>query len=205
MLVTRGQGGNALLPSAGMGAKGSATIVRNQWVRQWAIEQILANQAAADKKELEEKLRENRKKIKQQAPLEVVYTDAPASGQGQGPAKRQRRRRVSRPMTTRAPRHDHSAASREVVAGLFAEQARIKARLAAIEEQVRAATRQAVALFDLTPVRTQPLPYRQWAYAEMARDEQRMLDMFTARAAQKAKQRKQEQEALALMLTLVAA
>lgn len=204
MLVTRGQGGNALLPSAGMGSKGSTTVVRNQWIRQWAIEQILANQAVADKKELEEKLRETRKKIKQ-APLEVIYTDAPAAGQGQGPAKRQRRRQVSRPMTTRAPRHDQSAASRQVVAGLFLEQARLKAQLAAIEEQVRAATQQAIALFDLTPVRTQPTPYRQWAYAEMARDERRMLDMFTARAAQKAKQRKQEQEALALMLTLVAA
>ena len=179
-------------------------IVRNQWVRQWAIEQILANQAAADKKELEEQLRENRKKIKQAPTLEVIYTDDEVLGQKEGPAKRQRRRPVSRP-ATRAPRHDQSTASRQVVAGLFAEQAQIKARLAAIEDQVRAATRQAVALFDLTPVRTQPLPYRRWAYAEMARDETRMLHMFTARAAQKAKKRKQEEEALALVLTLVAA
>ena len=203
MLVTRGIGNDALLPTAGMGVKGGTrTVVRNQWVRQWAIEQILANQAAADKKELEEKLRENRAKIKQQAPpLEIVYTDDPAIEQDQGPAKRQRRRPVSRP-ATRAPRHDHSAASRAVVAGLFAEQARIKAQLAAIEAQVRDAYRQAVDTLDLEPVKS---PFRPWAYAEMARDETRMLNMFTARAAQKAKKRKQEEEALALVLTLVAA
>lgn len=204
MLVTRGQGGNALLPSAGMGAKNGitpVTVVRNQWVRQWAIEQILANQAAADKRDLEEKLRENRAKIKQAPPLEVIFTDAPAIEQDQGAAKRQRRRPVSRP-ATRAPRHDQSAASRQVVAGLFAEQARIKAQLAALETQVQAAYQEAVQALDLEPVRS---PFRPWAYAEMARDEQRMLQMFTARAAQKAKKRQQDEEALALLFTLVAA
>jgi len=203
MLVTRGQGNNALLPTAGMGVKGGGPVqvVRNQWVRQWAIEQILANQAAADKKELEEKLRENRKKIRQAPPLEIVYTDDPAIEQDQGPVKKQRRRKVSRP-ATRAPRPDLTAASREVRAGLFAEQAALKARLAAVEQQVRAAYHEAVAALDLEPVRA---PYRPWAHAEIARDENRMLQMFTARAAQKAKKRKQENEALALILTLVAA
>lgn len=199
MLVTRGQGNNALLPSAGMGAKGSGpvTMVRNQWVRQWAIEQILANQAAADKKELEEQLRENRKKIKQ-APLEVVYD--PIIGQEKEPAKKQRRPSVSKP-ETRAPRHDQSAASRQVMAGLFAEQARIKAQLAQIEQQVSRAYAEAVDVLDLEPAKpSQVKDLSAW----MTAYEDQMLHMFTARAAQKAKKRKQEEEALALLVLLVA-
>lgn len=204
MLVTRGLGPDGLVATTGVGAKlqgGSQAVVRNQWVRQWAIEQILANQAAADKKELEEQLRENRKKIKQAPPLEVIFTDDEVIGQEKGPAKKQRRRAVSRP-ATRAPRHDQPTASRSVVAGLFVEQARIKAKLATIEGQVRAAYQEAVHALDLEPVKS---PFRPWAYAEMARDELRMRTMFTARAAHKAKKRHQEDEALALVLTLVAA
>jgi hypothetical protein len=55
---------------------------------------------------------------------------------------------------------------------------------------------------DLEPVRA---PYRPWAYQEMAKHEDKMLEMFTARVADKNRRRKQEDEALALMLTLVAA
>jgi hypothetical protein len=204
MLVTRGLGPDGLVASAGMGAKpsgaGPAVVVRNQWVRQWAIEQILANQAEADKRELEEALRANRKKMKQ-APLLVVYPDDEELGQEQEPAKRQRRRKASQP-ATRAPRHDQSAASRQVMAGLYVEQAAIKAKLALIEQQVQAAYQQAVEVLDLEPVRS---PYRPWAYQEMAKNEQKMLEMFTARVADKKRRRKQEDEALALMLTLVAA
>jgi len=206
MLVTRGQGNNALLPSAGMGAKGSGPvqIVRNQWVRQWAIEQILANQAAADKRELEEKLRETRKQIRQ-APLEVVEVDElPAFGQEPEPAKRQRRRRPRGP-ATRAPRHGQSAASRQAVAGLFAQQAALKAQLARIDDQIRAAYREALDVLNLEPLRPRSPVQQAWVREQMAKNERQYRDMFTARVTDRRRWRKQEEDALAILLVLSAA
>jgi hypothetical protein len=202
MLVTRGLGPDGLVATAGIGAKasgaGPAIVVRNQWIRQWAIEQILANQAAADKLELEAELRETRKKIKQ-APLEIVYTD-PEAEQGKEPAKKQRRRELSQP-ATRAPRPDLAAASREVRAGLFIQQRQLQERLRALEDDIQRATAQAIEMLDLRPAEQREFNALRTYFND---NEQQMLEMFTARAAQKAKKRRQEEEALAL-LTLLAA
>lgn len=207
MLVTRGQGNNALLPTAGMGVKGGgpAAVFRNQWVRQWAIEQILANQVAEDKRRLEEELRENRKKIRQAPELEVVFSDdLPASGQEKEPARRQRRRR-SGSRLTRAPRHDHSAASREVVAGLYQQQLLIKRQLANIEQQIQIAQETATQLLNVEPLRLRSPAEKQWAREQLAKTEPGWREMFTARVTDKHRLRKQQEDALAMLLVLAAA
>lgn len=179
-------------------------IIRNQWIRQWAIEQILENQAAADKRLAEEKLREVRAQLRSPSPeVPRVVERQPVK------AKTQRRRKTSSPgpkvSRADAPRPDLVAASREVRAGLFAQQSALKARIAELERQVAAAQREALSILDYRPVRPQKEPHLVQSFKRMmGENASSIYDEFLARAAARMRQRKIREQALAL-LTLLAA
>lgn len=193
MLVTRGQGNVSLLPTAGFGTFSGAQVVRNQWIRAWAIEQILARQAREEKEKLEEKLRGLRKKTrKSKSKVSPV-----------APVKRPRPISESVDLIAEARAEELAADARAT----HAEMRAIRARLAELEGLVREAEAVAISAFDLekiTKLQTRP-DVKNHVLVEIKRRSEEARAVFNERAAAIARRRKNEQDALAVLFILTAA